>query len=99
MTFKSADNRFLSFDLTRSCFFQTNLIPHRIGKVNANNFPFQGLLRPVAVFRTGVRGARLVPRESREPRNLCDVHRSAKPTVNFRHWVWGGTSKLIRRTS
>ncbi|GBL83519.1 hypothetical protein AVEN_196366-1 [Araneus ventricosus] len=45
---------------------------------------------PVAVSRTGVRGARLVPLESRGPQNLFDVHRSAKPTVNLRHSVGGG---------
>ncbi|GBN62537.1 hypothetical protein AVEN_91117-1 [Araneus ventricosus] len=37
----------------------------------------------VAVFRTGVRGARLVPRESKEPQNLFDAHRCAKPATNL----------------
>ncbi|GBN72076.1 hypothetical protein AVEN_269479-1 [Araneus ventricosus] len=48
------------------------------------------VLKAVAAFRTGVRGARLVSRESRWPQNLFDVHRSAKPTVNLRHWVGRG---------
>ncbi|GBN40775.1 hypothetical protein AVEN_933-1 [Araneus ventricosus] len=51
------------------------------------------LIRPVPVFRTGVRGARLVPLESKGPQNLFDVHRSAKPTVNSRYWVGRGGLK------
>ncbi|GBL90630.1 hypothetical protein AVEN_219301-1 [Araneus ventricosus] len=51
----------------------------------------------LAVFRTGVRGARLVPLESRGPQNLFDVHRSAKPTVNLRHWIEGGVLKAMLR--
>ncbi|GBM13383.1 hypothetical protein AVEN_144473-1, partial [Araneus ventricosus] len=43
---------------------------------------------PVAVFLIGVRGARLVPLES--PQNQFDVHRSAKSTANFRHWIGRG---------
>ncbi|GBL96490.1 hypothetical protein AVEN_229937-1 [Araneus ventricosus] len=49
----------------------------------------------VAVFRTGVRGARLVPRASRGPQNLFDLYRNTKPKMNFRHWVGRGGLKAI----
>ncbi|GBN90020.1 hypothetical protein AVEN_72421-1 [Araneus ventricosus] len=52
---------------------------------------------PVAVFRTGVRGVRLVPRESRGPQRTFDVHSSAKLTGNLRNWVVLAASKPIRR--
>ncbi|GBM41177.1 hypothetical protein AVEN_35749-1 [Araneus ventricosus] len=51
----------------------------------------------VAVFRTGVRGARILPRETRGPQNLFDVHGSAKLTANLRDWVGGGALKTILR--
>ncbi|GBL93136.1 hypothetical protein AVEN_202944-1 [Araneus ventricosus] len=52
-------------------------------------------LGAVAVFRTGVRGARLVPRKFRRPQNLFDLHRCAKTTTIFRHWVGVGGLKAI----
>ncbi|GBM21014.1 hypothetical protein AVEN_9709-1 [Araneus ventricosus] len=42
---------------------------------------------PVAVIRTGVRGARLVPQEPRGPQKLFDVQRTAKPTTDLGLWV------------
>ncbi|GBN81902.1 hypothetical protein AVEN_33336-1 [Araneus ventricosus] len=45
--------------------------------------------QPVADFRTGVRGARLVPQDLRGPQNLFGVYGSAKPTANLRHLVFG----------
>ncbi|GBO42696.1 hypothetical protein AVEN_215978-1 [Araneus ventricosus] len=51
--------------------------------------------RAVADFRTGVRGARLVPLEARGSQNLFDVHRSAKQTANLRHWVGGWGLKAM----
>ncbi|GBM92166.1 hypothetical protein AVEN_246042-1 [Araneus ventricosus] len=41
----------------------------------------------VAGFRTGVRGARLVPRESRGPQNVFHVPRSDNLKANLQHWV------------
>ncbi|GBM94501.1 hypothetical protein AVEN_122620-1 [Araneus ventricosus] len=60
----------------------------------SRNLPFN-VLYPVVLFRTGVRGARLVPRKSRGPQNPFDVYRSSKPTANLRHWVEGGAFKAL----
>ncbi|GBL75416.1 hypothetical protein AVEN_194605-1 [Araneus ventricosus] len=49
----------------------------------------------LAVFRSGVRGARLVPREFRGPQNLFGLHRCAKTTTIFRHWLGVGVLKAI----
>ncbi|GBN38825.1 hypothetical protein AVEN_126026-1 [Araneus ventricosus] len=46
---------------------------------------------PVAVFRTGARGARLVPGYPKGPQNLFDRLHSAKLTTDLRHWILGGT--------
>ncbi|GBM19431.1 hypothetical protein AVEN_17196-1 [Araneus ventricosus] len=44
-------------------------------------------------FRTGARGGCLVPYELEGTQNLFDMHRTAKPTWNLQHLVWGGASK------
>ncbi|GBN46480.1 hypothetical protein AVEN_221105-1 [Araneus ventricosus] len=49
----------------------------------------------VAVFRTGARGARLVPSIPEGPQNLFNVHRSAKGKVKLQVWVEGGASKQL----
>ncbi|GBN93029.1 hypothetical protein AVEN_182412-1 [Araneus ventricosus] len=49
--------------------------------------------RSMAVFRTGARGARLVPSIPEGPQNLFNVHRSAKGKVKLQVWVEGEASK------
>ncbi|GBN36514.1 hypothetical protein AVEN_29286-1 [Araneus ventricosus] len=62
---------------------------HRPQSTNAN------LERPVAVFRTGVRGARLVPRKFRGPQNPFYAHCRSKLTANLRHWIERGGLKSV----
>ncbi|GBL79246.1 hypothetical protein AVEN_92468-1 [Araneus ventricosus] len=55
------------------------------GPTYENCYPIPSF--PVAVFRTGVRGGRLLLRESKGPQNLCNIHRSAKPVSNLRYCI------------
>ncbi|GBM09844.1 hypothetical protein AVEN_234672-1 [Araneus ventricosus] len=61
---------------------------------NERNYKNDDKINPVTVFRTGVRGASLVLRESMRPQSLFGVL-SAMPATNLRDWPEGRGLKAI----